>query len=948
VVHIQTGVTGGRGASSAAMPLQHSPRAGGTAGAALGEAATLEDAEGCAQDVAPIASGGSSDQVTATTEQTSGGQQQRGSRGGRGHAVDDESWYLAAQCPALVALTTGSQWPSGRQTTNVPATIEAADGAAVTFSSLIDSGSDLSLITAHLMQSAALREIPVQPLKKGEYTSVGGVEQRGAVKLQGRVDVLLRISDASLVTRLYVAETLPVPMILGGDFQLAHSASLVWRKGSAYYKPCPAAAAIVTTATGQTTDTNFTCTAATLLSSGSDTVQEGEQPAAIAVVTGSRAEKATVGTEQSAEAGGSVEQPDRERVALALQEELRSDGWGIAMEESAAGASGVVRVNKETAIPGGTRVVVWAASSVQPKLHVRSLAVVCPGEGYDGSSSSSSESDTLPPLMIARAVVRWGHGLPVAVAVVNTSAEAITLSAGTVIGTISEATCSVQDLRAVAAAAAAPPEAASTTEQGQKATDMLRALRSKLEELEQSVQQADARRHAAEDRPAVSLTHAELELQRMYEAAGGDVAESRGAGPVSAEEAKWRSEKVMLHGEKLKAVVQGMKFGTLTTDERAAAEAMLMQHAAVLPLNAKAPAAIAPGFEVEVQTGGAKPQKTSGKGRRFAQSELDEMRERIAFWLREGIITPSTSPWCAPLVAARKKDGSLRLCVDFRALNEVTQKDAFSLPRIDDILSQMSGAGYFSVMDLASGYHQIPLAPGAQEKTAFSPPWGGLYEFKRAPFGLSSLPGQFSRLMSAVLHEALGVYAAVFLDDVVIYSKNFKQHLKHVDRVLQLLERAGLQISPNKCEWFTQEVRYLGQVLSCGGRRPDEKKVEALAKMRAPTSNAELQTLLGGFGYHRQYIKDYAAVVEPLQRLLAFEGPWQDDTWGEEQQRVFDKVKQLLCSAPILAWPDFSLPFLVYTDGSAKGVGGVLAQEHDGKIHPVAYCSRRLSEPERR
>jgi RNase H-like domain found in reverse transcriptase/Reverse transcriptase (RNA-dependent DNA polymerase) len=593
-------------------------------------------------------------------------------------------------------------------------------------------------------------------------------------------------------------------------------------------------------------------------------------------------------------------------------------------------------------VPAGTRVVVWAASSVQPKLYVRSLAMVCPDAAYDGSVGGE-----LPAVMMARATVRWQHGVPVAVSLVNTGAAAVTLAAGVVVGTICEVECREEVLRAVAASTAAPV-VPNSTEQGQLSAALLQAVRSKLDELEQSARTADARRCAAKDRPAVSLTHAELELRRMYEVVEGLTSEGRGEGPVSAEEARWRSERVTLDGATLKSVVQGMKFGTLTAEQRAQAEAILMKHGAVLPLNPKAPAAIAPGFEVEVQTGDAKPQKTSTKGRRFAQSELDEMRERIAFWLREGIITASTSPWCAPLVAARKKNGSLRLCVDFRALNEVTQKDAFALPRIDDILSQMTRAGYFSVMDLASGYHQIPLAASAQEKTAFSPPWGGLYEFKRAPFGLSSLPGQFSRLMAAVLHEALGVYAAVFLDDVVIYSRTFDQHLKHVDRVLQLLERAGLQISPSKCEWFTQEVWYLGQVLSCGGRRPDEKKVEALAKMRAPTSNSELHTLLGGFGYHRQYIKDSASVVEPLQRLLSVEGPWQEDTWTEEHQRVFEEVKQRLCSAPILAWPDFTLPYLVYTDGSAKGVGGVLAQERDGKVHPVAYCSRRLSEPERR
>jgi hypothetical protein len=184
---------------------------------------------------------------------------------------DDKSWYLGravAWCPALVALASGKNWPTGRQTTNVPTKVVAADGAMATFSSLIDSGSDLSLITVDLLRRGPLADLPIQPLKQGEFTTVGGVEQQGVVKLLGRVDVLLCISDASLITRLYVAETLPVPVILGGDFQVAHSASLVWRRGKAFYKPCPKATAIVTTATGEATEATFLCTAATLVQEG--------------------------------------------------------------------------------------------------------------------------------------------------------------------------------------------------------------------------------------------------------------------------------------------------------------------------------------------------------------------------------------------------------------------------------------------------------------------------------------------------------------------------------------------------------------------------------------------------------------------------------------------------------------------------------------------------------
>ena len=157
-------------------------------------------------------------------------------------------------------------------------------------------------------------------------------------------------------------------------------------------------------------------------------------------------------------------------------------------------------------------------------------------------------------------------------------------------------------------------------------------------------------------------------------------------------------------------------------------------------------------------------------------------------------------------MAARKKDGSLRMCVDYRKLNDITRKDAYALPNINDILQQLHGAKWFSSFDLASGYHQVPLSPGSRQKTAFTAPWGGLWEFTRAPFGLSCLPGQFSRMMAAVLHLAIGVYAQVFLDDVLVYSATFEEHMEHVEKVLVSMEGAGLQIAHHKCELFRSRL----------------------------------------------------------------------------------------------------------------------------------------------
>ena len=305
---------------------------------------------------------------------------------------------------------------------------------------------------------------------------------------------------------------------------------------------------------------------------------------------------------------------------------------------------------------------------------------------------------------------------------------------------------------------------------------------------------------------------------------------------------------------------------------------MLLSHPEVFPGHPTAPNTMAAGYTIHIETGDAEPIRVGNKGRRVPEAVKLELRDTIQFWYERGIISPSQSPWSAPIVVAYKKDGSLRTCIDYRKLNNVTRKNAYALPNINDILQSLHGAKWFSSLDLASGYHQLPLSPNSRQKTAFTPPWGGLWEFNRAPFGLTSLPGQFSRLMAAVLHKAVGAYAQVFLDDMLIYSETFEEHLVHVEEVLKALGGAGLQIAHHKCALFRSSLKYTGQVVGTEGRSIDPAKLSAIAEMRVPRDKKDVKSVLGGMGYHRQFIRGYASIAEPLQKLLSADVPFE---WGE-------------------------------------------------------------------
>ena len=325
----------------------------------------------------------------------------------------------------------------------------------------------------------------------------------------------------------------------------------------------------------------------------------------------------------------------------------------------------------------------------------------------------------------------------------------------------------------------------------------------------------------------------------------------------------------------------------------------------------------------------------------FQQEEVqNDLKEKEAAC----IIRKSNSPWAFPIVVVRKKDGTARICVDYRKLNDVTKKDAHPLPRIDDIFDALRGAKYFSTLDLASGYHQVAVAPQDQEKTGFVTPWGH-YEYTVMPFGLCNAPATFQRLMALVFSGLIGLDCLIYLDDIIIFSATFEIHLIRLDRVFDRLRNQNLKIKLTKCKFGLPSVKFLGHIVSAEGIGVDLEKISSIQDWKLPENVTEMRSFLGLASYYRRFIEDFGKISAPLTRMLENNRPF---IWDDEGKKAFNELKLRLATAPILVYPDFTKPFILDTDASDKGIGAVLSQLGTDQLeHPLAYFSRTLNKHER-
>ncbi|KAI3370527.1 hypothetical protein L3Q82_025289 [Scortum barcoo] len=302
--------------------------------------------------------------------------------------------------------------------------------------------------------------------------------------------------------------------------------------------------------------------------------------------------------------------------------------------------------------------------------------------------------------------------------------------------------------------------------------------------------------------------------------------------------------------------------------------------------------------------------------RALAEQKIKEMVEA-------GIIEPSTSPWAAPVVLVKKKDDTWRFCVDYRLLNNVTRKDSYPLPRVDDALDCIAGSRWFSSLDLRSGYWQVELAPEARPKTAFSI-GQGLWQFKVMPFGLCNAPATFERLMERVLADIPRDRCVVYLDDLLAHAADFDSALANLRDVFFAIRKAGLRLHPRKCHLFRRETSFLGHVVSAAGVSTDPAKVTAVRNWPVPRNIGELRSFLGLASYYRRFVRDFATTASPLHRLTQKGQVFQ---WGEDCAQAFAQLRTALTEAPVLAYPDPCRPFIVDTDASNVGLGAVLSQE---------------------
>ena len=345
--------------------------------------------------------------------------------------------------------------------------------------------------------------------------------------------------------------------------------------------------------------------------------------------------------------------------------------------------------------------------------------------------------------------------------------------------------------------------------------------------------------------------------------------------------------------------------------------------------------------EHRINTGNSNPIKQAQ--RRLPLLKREAATAETKRMLEQDLIVPSKSAWSSPITLVKKKDASYRFCVDYRKLNEVTVKDSFPLPRIDDSLDALGGNKYFSVMDLSSSYWQVAVHPDDQDKTAFVTT-DGLYNFKVMPYGLCNSGATFERLMELVLAGLHWTTCLLYVDDIICFSTTVSEHISRLDEILSRISEAGLKLSSSLCKLFQKEVAFLGNLVSESGIRTDPEKIRAVKEWPVPRNVHEVRSFLGTASYYRRFCKSFCDVARPLHKLIEKQSPF---VWTNQCDTAFNELKRLLTSAPILGYPRSDCEYVLDCDCSGYGMGVVISQKQDGVERVISYYSKSLSKAER-
>lgn len=372
---------------------------------------------------------------------------------------------------------------------------------------------------------------------------------------------------------------------------------------------------------------------------------------------------------------------------------------------------------------------------------------------------------------------------------------------------------------------------------------------------------------------------------------------------------------------------------------------------------------LARGVEHTIRLSDSRPFRE--RSRRLAPADIDDVRSHLQKLLAAGLIKESRSPYASPIVVARKKNGSIRMCIDYRTLNARTIPDQYTVPRIDEALDCMTGSRWFSVLDLRNGYYQIAMAEPDKEKTAFICPLG-FFQFERMPQGITGAPATFQRLMEKAVGDMNLLQCIVYLDDLIVFGRTLEEHEERLLTVLDRLQEYGLKLSINKCQFCQPSVKYVGHIVSASGIATDPEKIKAVVNWEQPTDLKSLQSFLGFCGYYRRFIANYSSIVRPLTDLTKGYPPVKKgkkavtsnsaylkksepfgDRWTLACTTAFKKIIQCLTHAPVLAFADPTKPYILHVDASFDGLGAVLNQEYPEGLRPVAFASRKLRNSER-